>query len=50
MQGSDHAALLLRKAAQDEFVVEKLVPDPAAPAEAIGFDTGAVARLAPSRV
>jgi HEPN domain-containing protein len=36
-RAQEHAALLLRKAAQDEFTVEKLSPDPAAPDEVIGF-------------
>ena len=31
------AELLVRKAAQDEFVIEKLISDPASPEEAIGF-------------
>ena len=31
------AELLLRKAAQDEFVLERLAPDPATPEEVIGF-------------
>jgi HEPN domain-containing protein len=37
MRSRAHADLLLRKAAQDEFTVEKLAPDPAAPDEVIGF-------------
>ena len=37
MAPRDHADTLLRKAAQDEFVLRKLAPDPAAPDEAIGF-------------
>ena len=31
------AAKLLRKAAQDQFVVEKLLPDPNSPEDLIGF-------------
>ena len=31
------AQLLLRKAAQDEFTMDKLLPDPASPDEVIGF-------------
>jgi HEPN domain-containing protein len=37
MRWREHAELLLRKAAQDEFTVEKLFPDPASPDEVIGF-------------
>ena len=37
MRSREHAELLLRKAAQDEFVVEKLSSDPASPDEVIGF-------------
>ena len=37
MRSREHAELLLRKAAQDEFVVEKLSFDPASPDEVIGF-------------
>jgi len=37
MQNREHAKLLLRKAKEDEFTVEKLVPDPASPDEVIGF-------------
>lgn len=33
----ERAARLLRKAAQDEFTIEKLLPDPASPDEVIGF-------------
>jgi len=33
----EHAALLLKKAAQDQFTVEKLLPDPESPDEIIGF-------------
>ena len=33
----EHAELLLRKAQQDEFALEKLIPDPASPDEIIGF-------------
>jgi len=37
MNSLEFAQLLLRKAAQDEFVVRTLSPDPEAPDEAIGF-------------
>ncbi len=37
MRSREHAELLLRKAAEDEFVVEKLSSDPASPDEVIGF-------------
>ena len=37
MRAREHAELLLRKAAQDEFTVAKLIPDPASPDEVIGF-------------
>ena len=37
MRSREHAELLPRKAAQDEFVVEKLSFDPASPDEVIGF-------------
>jgi len=33
----EHAELLLRKAQQDQFALEKLMPDPASPDEIIGF-------------
>jgi len=33
----EHAELLVRKARQDEFAMEKLIPDPASPDEIIGF-------------
>jgi len=33
----EHAQLLLRKARQDEFVLEKLIADPSSPDEIIGF-------------
>jgi hypothetical protein len=33
----EHAEVLLRKAQQDEFALEKLAPDPASPDEIIGF-------------
>jgi hypothetical protein len=33
----ERAQLLLRKAAQDEFTIEKLISDPASPDEVIGF-------------
>ena len=42
MRSREHAELLLRKAAQDEFVVEKLSFDPASPDEVIGFHRAAV--------
>lgn len=37
MRFREHAEILLRKAAQDEFALRKLVPDPASPEEVIGF-------------
>jgi len=37
MPQREHSELLLRKAAQDEFTVEKLIPDPESPDEVIGF-------------
>ena len=37
MHSRELAELLLRKASQDEFVMEKLISDPASPDEAIGF-------------
>jgi HEPN domain-containing protein len=37
VQPLEHAQLLMRKARQDEFTVEKLVQDTAAPDEVIGF-------------
>jgi len=37
MRSLEHARLLLRKAAQDEFVLLKLILDPASPDEMIGF-------------
>ena len=37
IQPAEHAGLLLRKAAQDEFVLAKLTPDPDSPDEVIGF-------------
>lgn len=37
MGSHEHAQLLLRKASQDEYVLDKLLDDPAAPDEAIGF-------------
>ena len=37
MRQREHAELLLRKAQQDEYTLEKLIPDPAAPDEIIGF-------------
>jgi HEPN domain-containing protein len=36
-QTRDHSALLLRKAAQDEYTVDRLMADPASPDEVIGF-------------
>jgi len=37
MTSREVAEMLLRKAGQDEFALEKLVPDPASPDEVIGF-------------
>jgi len=37
MRPRELAEMLLRKAGQDEFTLEKLVPDPASPDEVIGF-------------
>ncbi len=37
MRARELAQMLLRKARQDEFTLEKLVPDPASPDEVIGF-------------
>ncbi len=37
MKRREQALKLLEKAAQDEFVLEKLISDPASPDEAIGF-------------
>jgi HEPN domain-containing protein len=37
MRSREHAALLLRKAKQDQFTIEKLLPDPASPDDVIGF-------------
>jgi HEPN domain-containing protein len=37
MRSSEHAELLLRKARQDEFALEKLINDPASPDEILGF-------------
>ncbi len=37
MPSRELAELLLRKARQDEFTLEKLIPDPASPDEVIGF-------------
>lgn len=37
MRSREFAEVLLRKAAQDEFVMHKLISDPEAPGEAIGF-------------
>ncbi len=37
MRSRDNPEVLLHKAKGDEFTVEKLIPDPAAPDEVIGF-------------
>ena len=37
MRPREYAQLLMRKAAQDDFTVAKLLPDPEAPDEVIGF-------------
>ena len=37
MQSREQVELLLRKAAQDEFAIQKLLPDPASADEIIGF-------------
>jgi HEPN domain-containing protein len=37
MRSRELAELLLRKAAEDEFTLGKLIPDPASPDEVIGF-------------
>ncbi len=37
MRSRELAELLLRKAAQDEFTLKKLSPDPASPDEVLGF-------------
>jgi HEPN domain-containing protein len=37
MQPLEHAELLMRKARQDEFTMQKLIPDPASPDDVIGF-------------
>lgn len=37
MRWRELAELLLRKAAQDEFTLKKLSPDPASPDEVMGF-------------
>jgi HEPN domain-containing protein len=37
MRSSEHAELLLRKARQDEFALEKLITDPASADEILGF-------------
>ena len=37
MHSREHAELLLHKAEQDEFALEKLISDPASPDEIIGF-------------
>gem|GEM_PF-3982354 len=36
MKGREHAELLLRKAAQDEYLLDRMLDDPAAPPEAAG--------------
>ena len=37
MRNREQAEILLRKAREDEFTVDKLIPDPAAPDVVIGF-------------
>jgi len=37
MRSREHAQILLRKADQDIFVLEKLIGDPASPDEMLGF-------------
>ena len=37
MKRREQALKLLEKAAQDEFVLDKLISDPASPDKAIGF-------------
>ncbi|MBI4581879.1 MAG: HEPN domain-containing protein [Planctomycetes bacterium] len=37
MKWREHAGLLLRKAAQDEYVLDRLLDDPGAPTEVFGF-------------
>ena len=37
MLSNSLAQLLLRKAAQDEFIVSKIIDDPETPDEALGF-------------
>ena len=37
MGSSDYVEVLFCKAAQDEFTIHKLIPDPASPDEVIGF-------------
>jgi len=37
MQPLEHGELLMRKARQDEFTMQKLIPDPASPDDVIGF-------------
>ena len=37
MKSREHAELLLRKAAQDEYLLDVMLNDPHAPLEAFGF-------------
>lgn len=37
MRSNEHAEVLLRKAREDEFVLEKLIHDPASPDDILGF-------------
>lgn len=37
VKSREHAKLLLRKAAQDEYLLDAMLPDPLAPEEAFGF-------------
>lgn len=37
MRSNEHAEVLLRKAREDEFALEKLIGDPASPDDIIGF-------------
>jgi hypothetical protein len=45
----EHAELLLHKARQDEFALEKLISDPALPDEIIGFHAQQAIVAVPSR-